>query len=163
MQILCFYSNMEFTYHIYLKSLYSQFFTKFVLCVNLWLYTVDVFWEYRKCWENIQHLLMIDLPTKSPFHTTIKTHRFFETNFTLRIVYLIIPWVTAFTSFHTTWSKQPTFYDITHIIIGGHALSDMFIQNFHAQICADKNVVNVKTNHNSNSVKELTLTFQSYE
>ena len=72
------------------------------------------------------------------------------------IVYLIIPRVTAFTSFHTTRSKKPTFYEITHIIIGGHALSDMFIKNCHTQICADKkNVVNVKTNHNSNSVKEL--------
>ena len=47
---------------------------------------------------------------------------------------------------HDTKGKK-TFYESTHIIISGHVLCDMFIKNCHTQICADKNVVNVKTNY----------------
>ena len=83
----------------------------------------------------------------SPFHTTKKNIDSLRWILRAQIVYLIIPWVTAFTSFHTTQSKKPTFYESTHIIISGHALCDMFIKNCHTQICADKNVVKVKTNY----------------
>ena len=55
-------------------------------------------------------------------------------------------------SFHTKQSKKKkTFYESTHIIFVGHALSisDMFIKNCRTQICADKNMVrpNVKANY----------------
>ena len=74
-------------------------------------HSLNIFWitTANKIWDMPFHFgVYVIYFVLSPFHTTKKKHRFLATNFTTGIVYLIIPRLTAFASFHTTQCNNST-------------------------------------------------------
>ena len=89
-----------------------------------------------------QVIVKLGLYNKSPFHTTQKKHRFLETNFTSVDSLSYHPMSDCF---HTTQSKNQHSMRL-HTLLSV-VMQKSKIKNCHTQICAAKNVVNVKTNY----------------